>query len=226
MSRQLRRSLASREFDTSYAQLLESSPHVVLRRFLTRHDHLVEQVTADSAEQKACARGCASCCHFKVVADAVEVFAMVDYVREHLQPQQIDRIIGTAKKNVQQARPLSHRQQLIINQPCPFLLDDSCLVYPLRTIKCRNFHATDSSSCRASYERPDDLSILNPSITQLYIAATSSSDGFLAALHTCGYDDHIYDLNGAFVEAFEDPACRHRYDRGKRAFRSAKHDND
>jgi Fe-S-cluster containining protein len=161
-----------------------------------------------------------------VVADAVEVFAMVDYVRENLHQQQVSRILQLAKKNVRQARPLSHFQQLTINQQCPFLLDETCLVYPARTIKCRNFHATDSSSCRASFENPQDLSILNPSITALYIAATGSSDGFTAALHTSGYDDRIYDLNGAFIEAFEDPACRRRYDKGKRAFSQAKYDND
>lgn len=225
-SRQNLSSVAGQEFHVSYSGLEQASPHQVLRQFLDRHDRLIDQVTADAGQPKACVKGCAYCCHFKVVADAVEVFALLDYVTENLDEQQIDHILRVARDNVRQAQPLSHHQQLIINQQCPFLVDQVCLVYPARTIKCRNFHATDNSSCRASYENPEDLSILNPSIVDLYIAATGSSDGFMAALHTAGYDDRIYDLNGAFIEAFDDASCRRRYDKGRRAFSQAKYDND
>lgn len=226
MSKRARPSIARQEFEASYSELMDSSPHVVLRKFMIRHDQLIEQVTADSFQEQACVKGCAYCCHFKVVADAVEIFSIVEYVRSNLDSQQINQIMQAAKRNVEETKHLNHEEQSTINQKCPLLVDESCVVYPVRSIKCRNFHATDNSSCRASYENPKDLTILNQSIEELYIAATGSSDGFMAALHTCGYDDRIYDLNGAFIEAFEDADCRRRYDAGKRAFKTVKYDND
>jgi len=219
-------SLASQEFQTSYTELMSLSPHEVLRHFHLRHDQLIEKVSAESSQSKACAKGCAYCCHFKVVADAVEIFSMVDYVKTTLSAEQIEQIMQSAKQNVQEAKHLTHEQHATINQKCPLLMDSACVVYPVRSIKCRNFHATDNSGCQASYENPKDLSILNDSIPQLYVAATGSGDGFMAALHTAGYDDRLYDFNAAFIEAMEDPACQRRYDAGKRAFVTARYDND
>ncbi len=193
--------------------------------FHARHDQLIEEVTESSQQTKACVKACAFCCYFKVVADAVEVFSMVEYVKSRLDQQQIDNIIQSAKRNVEEAKDLSHEEQATINQKCPMLVNNECVVYPVRSIKCRNFHATDNSSCRASYENPKDLTILNNNIPDLYIAATGSGDGFLRALHTHGYDDRIYDLNAAFIEAMENPDCKRRYHAKKRAFMTAKYNN-
>ena len=219
-------SIASQEYASCYAELMHSTPHAVLKDFFVRHEQRIEQATRKSQLSKACSRGCAYCCHFKVVADAVEIFAMVDYVNSAFSSQQIEEIKNAAKQNIAEARNLSHEEQATINQKCPLLLDNSCLIYPVRSIKCRNFHATDTANCRASYENPRDLSIINNSIAEVYIAATGSSDGFLAALHSHGYDDRVYDHNAAFIEAMEDDECKRRYDAKKRAFRTARYDND
>lgn len=216
---------ANREFEVSYSELMSLSPHAALMNFLERHDQLITQVTNQSAQSKSCAKGCAYCCYFKVVADAVEVFSMIDYVKSNMDQQQTDEIIQLAKRNVEEARNLNHEEQATINQKCPLLLDNTCVVYPVRSIKCRNFHATDASSCRASFENPQDLTILNNHIPALYIAATGSCDGFMMALHMHGYDDRIYDLNAAFIEAMENPDCKRRYNAKKRAFTTAKYNN-
>ncbi|HEY9050669.1 MAG TPA: hypothetical protein VIQ03_03935 [Gammaproteobacteria bacterium] len=225
MFKRTRPSTASQEFETSYSELMSISPHVALAHFLERHDRLIERVTSRSVLAKACAKGCTYCCHFKIVADAVEVFSMVDYVKSNMDQQQMDKIIQSAKRNVEEAKSLNHEQQATINQKCPLLVDHACVAYPVRSIKCRNFHAMDSSSCRASYENPKDLTILNNHIPELYIAATGSGDGFIMALHMHGYDDRIYDLNAAFIEAIENPDCKRRYDAKKRAFATAKYNN-
>lgn len=219
-------SIASQEYEISYTQLMALSPHDALINFYARHDQRIEQVTERSNQIKACIKECSYCCHFKVIADAVEIFSIVDYVKSELDRQHIDEIIKSTKQNIEEAKSLSHEQQATINQKCPLLLDNVCMVYPARSIKCRNFHATDNSSCRASYENPKDLTILNNSIPELYIAATGSSEGFMAALHASGYDDRIYDFNSAFIEAFENSDCKRRYDAGKRAFNTAKYNND
>lgn len=219
-------SVASQEYETSYSELMALSPHAALINFHARHDQRIENITTGSQQTRACARGCTYCCHFKVIADAVEVFAMVDYVKSNLDQNQLEQIIQSAKYNIEQAKNLNHEEQATINQKCPLLVDNDCVIYPVRLIKCRNFHATDNNSCRESYENPKDLTILNNHIAELYIAATGSSDGFMTALHAHGYDDRIYDFNAAFIEAIEDPSCKRRYDARKRAFTTAKYNND
>ncbi len=225
MFKRIEPSAAEQEFETSFTQLMSLSPHAALVQFHSRHDDLVERVSRQSARDRACVRGCGFCCYLKVVADAVEIFAMVDYVKAELSSTQIDQVLSAAAQNVEEARDLSHAQQATINQRCPLLLDNACAIYPVRSIKCRNYHSMDNDSCRASYDNPTDLSILNNSIPELYVAATGSGDGFMAALHNHGYDDRIYDFNAAFIEAMSSPDCRRRYDAKKRAFTSAKFNN-
>lgn len=226
MLKRARPSAASQEFEISYSELMAISPHTALGNFHARHEKLIAQVTDHSDLTSACSEGCAYCCHFKVVADAVEIFAMVDYVKLNMEQKQIDEIIQSAKCNVEEAKNLNHEEHSTINQKCPLLADNACVVYPVRSIKCRNFHATDNRSCRASYENPKDLTIINNSIPELYIAATGSGDGFMAALHAHGYDDRIYDFNAAFIEAIENPDCKRKYNAKKRAFTTAKYNND
>lgn len=216
-------SVASQEYGISSAELMALSPHDALINFHARHDQRIEQSTTSSNQLKACGKGCSYCCHFKVIADAVEIFALTGYVKTSLDQQQRDEIIQSARQNIEQARTLSHQQQATINQKCPLLLDNVCMAYPVRTIKCRNFHAVDARTCRASYENPQDLTILNNNIPELYITATGSSDGFMAALHAQGYDDRSYDFNSGFIEALDNPECKRRYDAGKRAFTKAKY---
>lgn len=225
MSKRSKPSIASQEYEISYTELMALSPRDALISFHVRHDQRSQQLTEFSDQTKACIRGCSYCCHFKVVVDAVEVFAMIDYVKTNLNQQHIDQIIQSAKYNIEEAKILSHEEQATINQKCPFLRDNVCVAYPARSIKCRNFHATDANNCRASYENPKDLTILNNSIPELYIASTGSSEGFMAALHASGYDDRIYDFNSAFIEAIESPECESRYNNRKRAFKTAKYNN-
>lgn len=219
-------SVAEQEFETSYAELMSLSPHAALLNFHARHDQLIESVSNRSDQSSACAKGCGYCCHLKVVADAVEIFSMVDYVKSRFSQDQIDEMLESAKQNVEEAKNLSHEEQATINQQCPLLVDNACAIYAVRSIKCRNYHSMDESSCRASYNNPKDLTILNNSLPELYVAATGSGDGFMAALHTQGYDDRIYDFNAAFIEAMENTACKRRYDSKQRAFTSAKFNND
>lgn len=218
-------SYASEEFEISYSELMELSPHEALLSFFERHDELIEEITEESEQQKACAKGCGFCCHLKVISDAVEIFAMVDYVTENFTQQQIDQIVESARLNIAEAKGMTHKQQATTNQQCPLLKENHCIIYPVRSIKCRNYHATDQNSCKTSFENPEDLSILNTNITELYIAATGSTNGFMAALHQHGYDDRIYDHNAAFIEALNDPKCLQRYNKGKRAFKTARYDN-
>lgn len=218
-------SVASQEFEIGYAELMESLPDTALINFYARHDLRIEQISAASPQTKACSKECAYCCHFKVITDAIEVFAMVDYVKSKSDQQQIDQILQSTKQNIEQARNLSHEEQATINQKCPLLIDNICAVYPVRSIKCRNYHSIDKNSCRASYENPKDLTILNDNIKELYVTVTGSSNGFLESLHAHGYDDRIYDHNAAFIEAFENPDCKRQYLAGKRAFKTAKYNN-
>lgn len=226
MSRQTEPSVASQEYEISYVELMDISPHRALLNFHQRHDQRIEDITIRSKQSKACFNGCAYCCHFKVIADAIEIFAMVDFAQSNFDQAQLDQIMQSAKHNIEEARNLNHEEHSTINQKCPLLINNACAVYLVRSIKCRNFHAIDANSCRASYDNPKDLTILNDNIPEVYIAAMGSSDGFLAALHNYGYDDRRYDHNAAFIEALENPSCRHLYDAGKRAFKTAKYNND
>ena len=116
-------SVASQEYETSYSDLMSLSPHDSLIKFYARHDQRNEQVTARTSQLKACSKGCSYCCHFKIIADAVEIFALLEYVKTRLDQQQFQEIIQSARQNIEQAKALSHQQQATINQKCPTRFD-------------------------------------------------------------------------------------------------------
>jgi len=90
--------------------------------------------TGISREQKqgrelACAKGCASCCktHTDIPVYPLELMGISWYL--------VEIIAGDLRQQLKQQ--LSHLDQ---HQGCPFLLNNSCAIHPLRPMACRQFN--------------------------------------------------------------------------------------
>lgn len=210
------------EFLVASNDLAKATPQEALLRFYRRHDAAVTNTIKVSARKPACQSGCSYCCYYKVVARAAEVVAIHQYVLSRFTQNQIKAVVEQATHNVSEASGLSHAQHLAINQRCPFLFDGKCGIYPVRPSKCRSFHASDVEGCKASFERPTDLSIPNSYIPEVFNASSGMSEGFNYASAKAGVDARIYDLNSAFLEAMKSPSASKRLKNGKRVFLDAK----
>jgi Fe-S-cluster containining protein len=214
--------LAQEEIGIAGVDLKQRSPGEAVIRFYSRHDTRLAAAIGSARTKPACRAGCWYCCYYKVVAKPVEVFAIVDYVKQKYSTSELQRALAEAEKNVAEVKGMSDQEHLATNQKCPVLVEQKCSIYPVRPSKCRNFHSSDVERCRESYEKPTDLSIPDSYVEEVRLAGNASSAGFGHAVELKGLDSRPYDLNAAFVEAMENPKCAKRYKNGKKAFLRAK----
>lgn len=213
--------LAQAEFNLATTELAKLPPQEALIRFYRRHDVIVDSATATTSTKVACRSGCSYCCYYKVEALAIEVLAIQQFVINRFSPEQIRQIMEQANRNVDDTKGLSYKEQLAINQRCPFLLNDQCSVYSIRPSKCRNFHSTNVQTCKDSYEQPKNLDIPTSYDAEVFVAGNGTATGFEEAAKSAGYDPRVYDLNSAFIEAMQNPKIGKRLKSGKKAFLSA-----
>lgn len=214
--------VARAEFGRAATDLAKASPLESLICFYSRHDKCIADAIAASPTKPACRSECWYCCYYKVEARAIEVFAIAEYVKKQFTEQELKRALEQAKKNIKEVEGLSYKQHMATNQQCPFLVENRCSVYPVRPSKCRNFHASNSARCKESYEKPNDLTIPNSYVTDVFIASQGGSEAFEKAVELSGFDHRMYDMNSAFIEAIENPKCFKRFKDRKKAFLSAK----
>ena len=81
----------------------------------------------------ACANGCSSCCttHQDIPVYPLELMGMSWYVIEKLQPPLREQL-KLQLKNIHELNS------------CPFLLDNSCSIHPMRPAACRQFNVLDT----------------------------------------------------------------------------------
>jgi Fe-S-cluster containining protein len=90
---------------------------------------------------------------------AVEVFSILDFMERELSAAEQARVRGEIEANSTLLQGLSELERMRRNVKCPFLAAGRCTIYEARPQTCRNYHATDVTGCRASYEQPDNIDI-------------------------------------------------------------------
>lgn len=191
-------------------------PDKALITFYARHDQVVSAVLSHSDENIACKPGCSYCCYFKVEIKPLEIIEIVEYVKKSFSAEKIEAAVKQAKDNIAELKHLDYSQQVATNQICPFLINENCSIYNVRPTKCRNAHATDVRLCQACYEQPADTSIPSSHHKSLHLAVSGLTRGFESALEEKKYDTDSYDINEAFVAAYENPKFKKRYLKGKK----------
>ena len=214
--------VARQEYEISTKEIVTLGIEEALRRFFRRHDQITSDVLSKEGNHIDCQPGCSFCCYYKVEARAYEILAIVEYVKSHFSEAQQTILLARAEKNLAEVKGLSRAEQLATNQACLFLLDGQCSIYPVRPVKCRDFHATHVANCKQSFDFPDKLDIPNSFCPELRIRAYSATLGFQGAAELAGFDSHAYDLSSAFLEAFANNSAKKRLHKKKKVFLQTK----
>lgn len=111
------------------------------------------KVEIDSQIQKtgrtvACGKGCSACClNASVKINQLELMGLSWYVTEEMENDKFKIVIKQLKDHMNRTE-------------CPFLVDESCSVYPVRPLPCRITHVFDVK-CEPDEDvyktRPDDM---------------------------------------------------------------------
>jgi Fe-S-cluster containining protein len=178
---------------------------------LSRRRHDARVAAAPDAHTLACKNGCFWCCYFTVDVRAVEVFSILDFIERELSPEQQARVRREVEANSTLLQGLSELERMRRNVKCPFLADGRCTIYQARPQTCRNYHATDVTGCRASYEHPENVDIDPDFAPLVYQSGGAHVDAFCTSLQQLGYDTNAYELSTALAVALVDPQARARF---------------
>lgn len=150
------------------------------------------KASGDPAEQPACRRGCAFCCHQLVPLTIIEAQRIATHLatlprgeRRDL-GQAVDRQSARFADWVQRFHPGSIQDRrtnldyLRQGIPCPFLgKENECRIYPVRPLICRGHHALGTSENCQSAEQP--IRVI-PAVERATAAATESARDFARAM--------------------------------------------
>jgi Fe-S-cluster containining protein len=139
---------------------------------MNTYNSLVETL-AESGETIACRKGCTHCCHHYIAVSIAHGIVIVDYLYDHKALLQrfvanyekwhrkgsriSDRIDHTRNQAfsssmpiedvIANTRPLSEGY-FETNIPCPFLVDEKCIIYEVRPLTCSgHFSVSPSKWC-------------------------------------------------------------------------------
>jgi Fe-S-cluster containining protein len=186
-------------------------------RLLRTFDSLFKVKLAESGDKIDCRAGCAICCHLKVDAFPIDIFIMVEYMKQHLKESQLAEIHARAKGNRARIAGMNADEQMHARVPCPFLQDGHCLCYEARPIVCRKHHSSWVGWCEGAFKHPTG----DGKRAEVYEITYTLAPVIVATQnvwHEAGFDAKPYDFSSALDEALANPACFRRWRDGKSAF--------
>ena len=129
-----------------------------------------------------CQKGCAWCCHQAILASTQEILLITRYLTSHLTAGQQQVVQRKAREREAVTGAMNLREFLQTLHPCPFLIDDSCLIYPVRPMACRCYLSADMESCLAQYHQPENNKIMAALYNLPLLAGRSINEGIRAVL--------------------------------------------
>jgi Fe-S-cluster containining protein len=136
-------------FDTdALAQLAHSATQ--------QHEHLLKQLFEQNPNAKvACRAGCDHCCHQSVGVTPVEALSIVQFLRVHCSPAELQATTERVHAAYLRTRGLSADERYSADHPCVFLKQGTCSVYQVRPLSCRGANSLDAEECRTSLLDPE-----------------------------------------------------------------------
>ncbi len=168
----------------------------------------------------ACQEGCAWCCQKTVGTAVPEVERIVHFLRSSLSEEQLADLHARAANLVHQRRQLQNDRWTANRLPCVFLIEDRCLVYPVRPLTCRGFTSRNAGACERSFSQRGrvDIPVYEP---QLRIA-TFVLDGLRAGLAEANLFAELLELTAATFIALNTPDAFELWRQGEPIFAAAR----
>ncbi|WP_419778961.1 YkgJ family cysteine cluster protein [Maridesulfovibrio sp.] len=144
-----------------------------------------------------CDKGCETCCHQLITVSIHEAILLVHLVNSLNEPERsrIKNAFDTILEKLEEKGLLKdlldfhvnkfddkaniiniQKEYWQLNQSCPFLVDDSCSIYPFRPFICRQYLvSSDPAYCKGSFK--NDHLVKKIPLTHDFASAAASFDG-------------------------------------------------
>lgn len=171
-------------------------------------------------EPLACGEGCAWCCHLMVTVSPPEVLLIAQVLRESLSD---DDLVATYWRVVnldERTRGMSPLERGATRLPCALLVENRCLVYQYRPLRCRGHASFSAAACeRALLVGQDTVDVPTHRLQNLAVGAVD--DGLRRALDDSRLAGEPLELTAALRIALEHPDAAERWLAGEPIFEPA-----
>jgi Fe-S-cluster containining protein len=111
---------------------------------------------AASRRSIACAAGCAACCSQQVAVAPAEAAAIAQYVARHFNDEADAALVARLRGLDAVTRGKTALERAHLRQPCAFLAEGRCSIYPVRPLRCRGVHSRDAGYCGWAMAHPEE----------------------------------------------------------------------
>ena len=129
-----------------------------------------------------CRDRCAWCCHQAVLVSTQEVLLVNRFITRELTAGHQQLIFRKARKKEAITGAMTVQEFLQTLHPCPFLREDSCLIYTVRPMACRCYLSADVKTCQSQYRQPGDPRVMASLYDFPLRAGRSINEGIRAVL--------------------------------------------
>jgi hypothetical protein len=171
-----------------------------------------------SGAQLPCEQGCDWCCYLRVTATPLEVLCVVDYLQFILNACELATVRKRITATDEITRGMDGHRRASVKKICPLVVDNLCLVYPVRPIACRIYHSLNPADCELSLE--DDQRSLNIRL-DISCMGIGICEGLADGLRAAGYQAPSLELIAGLRMAMDEPGLITRWLAGDPAFKDA-----
>jgi hypothetical protein len=152
----------------------------------------------------SCKKGCYWCCFMRVKVTPLEVLCIIDYLQSSLTPGELSALRQRLVETDEITRGMDGHQRVRAKKICPLVVDDECLVYPVRPITCRTYHSLNSSDCKLSLDDEEHHIKIRQDISVIDLGL---STGLIEGLRTVGLQTRLLELIEGLRIAMDEPEC-------------------
>jgi Fe-S-cluster containining protein len=152
-----------------------------------------------------CEKGCSWCCYQPVYMTTQEAILIFEFIHQTKDQQQLKNILSKAKSKYKKTKGLSEEKKQTIREACPFLVDGSCSVYPVRPMACRIYLSSDKESCKNKYDSPGNVRIIPALFDFILKAGKYMNEGFVGFLKGRGRKMEELTIEEFIVKLFGEP---------------------
>lgn len=184
-------------------------------------DALHTALTTDPPRRpSACREGCAFCCQQTVGTAAPEVLRIVAYLQQTQTLEQLKATQQCVRERTEQRRVLRPDQRGRARLPCPLLVENRCIAYPVRPLTCRGFNSADAAACERAVDTSNASAV--PSYAPQRRLCTFVLDGMRAGLQEAQLDGELLELAAALDIALSLSDAAERWLAGEAVFAAAR----
>jgi len=166
----------------------------------------------------ACKQGCAWCCHQTVMVLPFEVFYIINYLYTKISFEDIKKIKDRAIKKDEKTSKMLAMKYINYKEKCPFLENESCLIYEYRPMACRTYLSSAVDSCVHEFRNPKKVNIF-PALYDLPLkAGRMMNEGIAKALSEKDINVEELKFESALKQVFEKEITIDEWIQGKKTF--------